>query len=107
MSIRNDSQYTHAEITCQTSKIETNYPELYRFLDENPMTGTTTPHPELDMDSLREYLEDLKNLLKQHLQIVYDLSQSHIQLENGFEKIINVLEIENISSLNARIRKLK
>ena len=107
MRIMNDSQYTYAEITCLMNNIKTNYPELYRFLDENPMTGTSTPHSELDMDSLREYLEDLKEFFKQHLQIMYDLSQSHIQLENGFEKIINVLEIENISSLNARIRKLK
>ena len=59
------------------------------------------------MVTLREYLEDLKELLKYHQQIVYDLSQSHIQLKNGFEKIIHEVEIENIPSLNARIRKLK
>ncbi len=56
------------EITQLTTNIETNYPELYRFLDENPMTLPVTNHPHIDKKVMQEYLESLKALLKHHLE---------------------------------------
>lgn len=56
------------EITWLTNNIETNYPELYIYLDENPMTIPTNSHPHVDKEVMEEYLESLKQLLKHHLQ---------------------------------------
>ncbi len=56
------------EITQLTTTIETNYPELYRSLDENPMTIPAVKHPHIDKDILEDYLESLKQLLEHHLE---------------------------------------
>jgi len=56
------------EITTLTTMMETEYPELYQFLDENPMTIPATNHPHIDIVVLREYLESLKGLLQHHLE---------------------------------------
>jgi hypothetical protein len=56
------------EITQLTYNIETNYPELYRTLDENPMTIPATSHPHIDKEVMQDYLESLKQLLKHHLE---------------------------------------
>ncbi|MDG1729447.1 MAG: hypothetical protein P8K68_07595 [Algibacter sp.] len=56
------------EITQLTTNIETNYPELYRSLDENPLTIPKTDHPNVDKQVMEEYLESLKQLLKHHLE---------------------------------------
>ncbi|TXE16080.1 hypothetical protein ES692_14280 [Psychroserpens burtonensis] len=55
------------EISEITTNIETNYPELYRTLDENPMTIATSNHPHVDKRAMQEYLESLKQLLEHHL----------------------------------------
>jgi len=57
-----------AEISQLTKTIETNYPELYQFLDENPMTIPSESNPSIDKKILLEYLESLKLLLKHHLE---------------------------------------
>ena len=56
------------EITQLTYTIESNYPELYRTLDENPMTIPATEHPHIDKEVMQEYLESLKQLLEHHLE---------------------------------------
>lgn len=56
------------EITQLTTNIETNYPELYRYLDENPLTIPSTNHPHIDKQIMENYLESLKQLLKHHLE---------------------------------------
>ncbi|MDB9720444.1 hypothetical protein OAA67_01075 [Winogradskyella sp.] len=56
------------EITQLTTNIETNYPELYRSLDENPLTIPATDHPHIDKQIMENYLESLKQLLKHHLE---------------------------------------
>lgn len=56
------------EITELTTNIETNYPQLYRTLDENPMTIATSNHPHVDKIAMQEYLESLKDLLKHYLE---------------------------------------
>lgn len=57
------------EITEITTQIETSYPELYRILDENPMTLSVNKHPHMDKKVMQEYLERLKQLLEHHLEI--------------------------------------
>ena len=56
------------KITQLTTNIETNYPELYRSLEENPLTLPVSKYPHVDKSILHEYLESLKQLLKHHLQ---------------------------------------
>ena len=56
------------EITQVTTNIETNYPELYQYLDENPVTIPSERHPAIDKEILKNYLETLKGLLKNHIE---------------------------------------
>jgi hypothetical protein len=56
------------EISQLTTEIETNYPELYRDLDENPMTLPMSKHPHMDKAVMQEYLESLKQLLSHHIE---------------------------------------
>ena len=56
------------EITEITTTIETKYPELYRSLDENPITIPATNNPNIDSEVLEEYLESLKQLLSHYLK---------------------------------------
>ncbi|TYC10589.1 hypothetical protein ES677_11655 [Bizionia gelidisalsuginis] len=56
------------EITKVTTNIETNYPELYRTLDENPMTLPVSQHPHMDKVVLQEYLASLKELLEHYVE---------------------------------------
>ena len=56
------------EVTQLTTNIETNYPELYRFLDENPLTIPAVNHPHIDKQIMEEYLNSLKQLIKHHLE---------------------------------------
>lgn len=46
-----------------TNTIEVNYPELYVFLDEDPITISNTKNPKITSEILNEYLESLKMLL--------------------------------------------
>lgn len=57
-----------SEITQLTTNIETNYPELYRSLDENPITLAASSNNHVDQEAMQEYLESLKELLRHHLQ---------------------------------------
>lgn len=54
------------EITRLTGVIGAEYPELYRFLDENPMTIPAEKHPEVGEAVLMNYLESLRELLRHH-----------------------------------------
>ena len=56
------------QITQVTTNIETNYPELYRKLDENPMTLPVKQDPHMDKMVMQEYLESLRVLLEHHLE---------------------------------------
>lgn len=55
-----------AEISNITRRIETDYPELYKYLDENPLTIPNEANPNVDDASLKEYLETLKSMLKKY-----------------------------------------
>jgi hypothetical protein len=56
------------EITELTFKIEKDYPELYQFLGENPLTVPSENHPEINKKVMQDYLESLKQLLSHHLE---------------------------------------
>jgi len=64
----NKLQNTLTEISQLTKTIETNYPELYQFLDENPITIPSESNPSIDKKILQDYLDSLKQLLKHHLE---------------------------------------
>lgn len=57
-----------AQITQLTTTIQTNYPELYRTLNENPLTIPSEDHPDINIDSMNSYLESLKELLRHHIE---------------------------------------
>lgn len=56
------------QITDLTYEIESRYPELYQYLDENPLTLPVSSHPHIDKEVLQEYLQGLQELLKHHLE---------------------------------------
>jgi hypothetical protein len=41
-------------------EIETDFPELYRFLDENPITIPIDRYPQINKKVLQDYLQSLK-----------------------------------------------
>lgn len=55
------------EINDLTLKIEEQYPELYQYLDENPVTIPKCEHPKIDTNNFSDYLESLKLLLEHHI----------------------------------------
>ena len=56
------------QITELTTDLETNYPEIYKFLGEEPLTIPAFEHPHLNKKVLNDYLESLKELLIHHKQ---------------------------------------
>jgi len=51
-----------------TLSIEVNYPELYVNLDENPMTIPSKDNPDMNISIMEDYLESLKQILKQYIK---------------------------------------
>lgn len=51
-----------------TTLIEDKYPELYKFLDENPITMPTVSQPDINLKDMEDYLESLKQILKHHIE---------------------------------------
>ncbi len=56
------------EISDLTLKIEQEYPELYRYLDENPITIPCCDHPEVTTKNFSDYLDSLRSLLNTHIE---------------------------------------
>ncbi|QYA27073.1 hypothetical protein G3I01_16745 [Gramella sp. MT6] len=54
------------QINKLTLKLETDYPELYSFIDEEPITIPSFEHPDITNKVLKEYLESLKGLIRSH-----------------------------------------
>jgi hypothetical protein len=54
------------QIITLTTSIEVNYPELYETLDENPITIPSKVHPDMNIKIMEDYLESLKQILKQY-----------------------------------------
>lgn len=57
-----------SEIMLITNEIETEHPELYRFLEENPMTIPSENHKTIDKPTLEEYLDSLRQVLEHYLE---------------------------------------
>lgn len=64
----NNLKTTLAEILQLTKTIETNHPELYQFLDENPITIPSESNPSINKKIMQDYLDSLRQLLKHHLE---------------------------------------
>jgi len=60
------TQHLLQDISTFTLKIENNYPELYKFLDEEPITIPNVQHPHIDYNVLKDYLMGLKILVKKY-----------------------------------------
>ncbi|WP_299215394.1 hypothetical protein [uncultured Aquimarina sp.] len=60
-------EYLIIQINELTTLIETRYPELYKFLEEQPLTLPTNDTKEMDEKLLSDYLESLNQLLKHHV----------------------------------------
>lgn len=56
------------QIVRLTTNIVVNYPELYATLDENPMTIPSKIHPHITKSDMEDYLESLKQILKQYIK---------------------------------------
>ena len=56
------------EINNLTLKIELEYPELYQYLDENPITIPCCDHHKVDTKYFSDYLDSLKQLLRHHIE---------------------------------------
>lgn len=55
-------------IVVLTNTMESKYPELYHFLDEDPMTLPVLSHPNIDKKALENYLQSLHELLEHHVK---------------------------------------
>lgn len=55
------------EIILLTTKIETDYPELYRYLDETPLVICDTEEKAICLADMEKYLESLKEQLEHHI----------------------------------------
>jgi len=56
------------EISVLTLKIELEFPELYKLLDENPITIPHEQYPLINSAVLSEYLKSLKQLLQHKMK---------------------------------------
>ena len=55
------------EVVDLTTKIETEYPELYRYLDETPLDLGRHPEKEISVEDLKNYLTTLREQLKEYI----------------------------------------
>jgi hypothetical protein len=56
------------EVIQLSGNIETNYPELYKYLGETPVKIGDSDKKEITTEDLMLYLETLKSLLKHHIE---------------------------------------
>ena len=64
----NQIQTIENEIIKLTTLIATEYPELYRYLEETPETVPSDNHPTINIKVMEDYLESLNQLLKHHIE---------------------------------------
>lgn len=53
----------NAEILRVTLMIHTEYPELYKFIEEMPVTIPNVDQPEINISILSDYLDSLNSLI--------------------------------------------
>ncbi|MEQ8624412.1 MAG: hypothetical protein RJQ00_06140 [Vicingaceae bacterium] len=61
-------QQLSKEINELTLKIEQEYPELYRNLDENPVTIAQNSSTKLTTKNFSDYLDSLKQILSHYIE---------------------------------------
>ncbi|WP_341226989.1 hypothetical protein [uncultured Arcticibacterium sp.] len=61
-----DLQRITKKINDITLKIEQSYPELYQYLEENPMTLPSDDSEGVNKKAFQEYLESLEELIANH-----------------------------------------
>lgn len=54
------------EINLITMELESKYPEIYKFIDEDTLTLPFREHPKITIDILLEYLDNLRQLLQSY-----------------------------------------
>ena len=62
-------QRTYNKINKLTTLIASKYPELYRSLNENPLTIPTINNPSIDIAIMKDYLDSLEQLLAHHSKL--------------------------------------
>ena len=55
------------QITNITLRIEKKNPELYKFLDETPLTINSKTNGEIGVDVFEDYLDSLRQMLKEYI----------------------------------------
>ena len=70
------------EINRITTEMETNYPELYLFLGENPATLYHQGDREIQTEDLLNYLESLHQILKHHIENLTKLNFQNLTKPN-------------------------
>lgn len=60
----NSSGEILVQINSLTTQIITKYPELYRLLEEEPITIASERYPDVSEKMLKNYLENLQELIK-------------------------------------------
>ncbi|GGK44579.1 hypothetical protein GCM10007963_10980 [Lutibacter litoralis] len=66
LNLMRNLQKVLKEITELTFEIKKNYPELYQFLEENPLAIPSENNLEINKKVMQDYLESLKLLLAHH-----------------------------------------
>jgi hypothetical protein len=56
------------EVIKLTTEIETTYPELYKYLEETPITICETEEKTICTEDMKEYLRTLKSQLQHHVE---------------------------------------
>lgn len=56
------------EVILLTTKIETDYPELYQYLNETPLEICDIEEKTICLNDLEKYLETLKGQLVHHIE---------------------------------------
>lgn len=57
------------KIVALTTTIETNYPELYNYLDETPLTVSSCLSSKNNLVLMQDHYESLKQILEHYIQI--------------------------------------
>ena len=63
-------QALYNEINRLTNHLKTEYPELYRYLDENPMCLPNPDTPTITEEVLKAYLDSLQQVLAHYVETV-------------------------------------
>ncbi len=56
------------DVITLTTEIETSYPELYKNLEETPITICDTEEKTICLDDLKNYIETLRSQLQHHIE---------------------------------------